>query len=193
MEAPQRPAFEQSTRVRYSGNDDEDEDEMDVFEAEDFGQPCKLSTESFQRVQHFLKERLKLCQDSSRPCRGIPSLSAMNAFLQLYFEHFAPQLPFIHAPTLEPENMTELLVISIATIGCHYSRSRRRHLYRCIFMQILGDWIKHQVSMALRLMVSSLTLKSDSAQSHQQQLGASSMCFTLPNVYDVWRPYERGP
>lgn len=73
----------------------------------------------------------------------------MNAYLQLYFEHFSPQMPFIHAPTFEPDSATELLLIAIANIGCQYSRSRHRHAYRNLFMQVLSSSMQQQVSLVL--------------------------------------------
>lgn len=75
----------------------------------------------------------------------------MNAFLQLYFEHFSPQMPFIHAPTFEPDKANELLLIAIVNIGSQYSRSRLRHAYRSLFMNVLGSSIQKQVGMILVL------------------------------------------
>lgn len=157
MEETNRRGLAEPTRVHRLGNDNEDDDDIDAIAAEDFGHPCNLATETFQRVRRFLREQMKPCQDSSRLCQGLPSILAMNAFLQLYFEHFAPQLPFIHAPTFEPDNATELLLIAVANIGCHYSRSRHRLLYRSLFMQVLGESIQQQVSPVLTLMMISLT------------------------------------
>lgn len=145
----QRRDYNEATRLQSRSNDNEDEDDMDTLAAEDFGHPCKLSADSFQRVRDFFQERSKLCQDNSRPC--FPSLPALNAFFQLYFEHFSPQMPFIHAPTFEPDNATELLLIAIANIGCQYSRSRHRQAYRCLFMNVLGSSIQKQVGLILVL------------------------------------------
>lgn len=129
------------------GNGQEYEDDVDTLAAEDFGHPCKLSEESFRRARDFLRVQLKPCLDNPDPFLELPSMSAMNAFFQLYFEHFAVQLPFIHAPTFEPDNATGLLLIAVANIGCHYSRSRHRRLYRSLFMQVLRDSIRQQVSL----------------------------------------------
>lgn len=149
----QRQDCDEAARPQRCRNDneDEDEDDIDTIAAEDFGHPCRLSAESFQRVRDFLHERSKSCQDNSRPC--LPFLPAMNAFLQLYFEHFSPQMPFIHAPTFEPDNATELLLVAIANIGCQYSRSRHRHAYRNLFMQVLGSTIQQQVGLVLVLIL----------------------------------------
>ena len=158
MEVSQRHGFNEPTRLHRLDNDNEDEDDFDALAAEDFGHSCRLSTENFQRVRHFLQEQSKSCQDSTKPCQGFASMTAMNAFLQLYFEHFAPQLPFIHASTFDPDNATELLLIAVANVGCQYSRSRHRHLYRSLFMQVLSDSIRQQVSLVLALVVTLLTL-----------------------------------
>lgn len=158
MEGIQRHDFDEPTRIDRRGNDKEDEDDVDTLAAEDFGHRCTLSNESFVRVQYFLRGQLKPCQDSSESCQGIPSKAAMNAFFQLYFEHFALQLPFIHASTFEPDNATELLLIAVANVGCHYSRSRHRRLYRSLFMQVLRDTIRQQVSLFPSLLAILLTL-----------------------------------
>lgn len=155
MEATQRQGVDEPTQFQRLVEDDEDEDDIDALAAEDFGHPCRLSAESFQKIRRFLREKRKPCQHSER---GMPSISAIDAFIQLYFEHFAPQLPFIHAPTFEPDDVTELLVIAVANIGCHYSRSRHRHLYRGVFMEVLGNSIKQQVSMGSSLVTTLLTL-----------------------------------
>lgn len=56
-------------------------------------------------------------------------------------------LSYLLFTTFEPDNATELLLIAVANIGCHYSRSRHSRLYRGLFMQVLRDSIQQQVSL----------------------------------------------
>ncbi|GFP58551.1 zinc finger protein 641 [Trichoderma asperellum] len=53
---------------------------------------------------------------------AFPSITACNAFMQLFFEEFDPLFPFIHKPTFEPCHEHWLVLLALVTIGCRYSR-----------------------------------------------------------------------
>ncbi|GFF68890.1 hypothetical protein IFM62136_07426 [Aspergillus lentulus] len=51
----------------------------------------------------------------------IPPARVLNAWVQLYFEHFHPVFPFLHKPTFSPATMNPFLVLTVAAIGAHFS------------------------------------------------------------------------
>ncbi|PNP46505.1 hypothetical protein TGAMA5MH_01963 [Trichoderma gamsii] len=53
---------------------------------------------------------------------AFPSLTACNAFMQLFFEEFDPLFPFIHKPSFDPRQEHWLVLLALVTIGCRYSK-----------------------------------------------------------------------
>ncbi|UKZ89666.1 uncharacterized protein TrAFT101_004709 [Trichoderma asperellum] len=53
---------------------------------------------------------------------AFPSITACNAFMQLFFEEFDPLFPFIHKPSFDPCYEHWLVLLALVTIGCRYSR-----------------------------------------------------------------------
>ncbi|EHK50798.1 hypothetical protein TRIATDRAFT_134223 [Trichoderma atroviride IMI 206040] len=53
---------------------------------------------------------------------AFPSITACNAFMQLFFEEFDPLFPFIHKPTFDPGHEHWLVILALVTIGCRYSK-----------------------------------------------------------------------
>ncbi|EAW19672.1 C2H2 type zinc finger domain protein [Aspergillus fischeri NRRL 181] len=51
----------------------------------------------------------------------IPPARVLNAWVQLYFEHFHPVFPILHKPTFCPARMNPFLVLTVAAIGAHFS------------------------------------------------------------------------
>ncbi|GFF54969.1 hypothetical protein IFM51744_08508 [Aspergillus udagawae] len=51
----------------------------------------------------------------------IPPALVLNAWVQLYFEHFHPVFPILHKPTFSPATMNPFLVLTVAAIGAHFS------------------------------------------------------------------------
>jgi hypothetical protein len=47
--------------------------------------------------------------------------ATLNTFLQQYFAHFQPALPFIHVPSFESKNVHWLLVLAMTAIGSHFT------------------------------------------------------------------------
>lgn len=52
----------------------------------------------------------------------IPPPAVMNAFVQLYFEHFHPTFPMLHQPSFGKGAPRPLLTLAVATIGARYSK-----------------------------------------------------------------------
>lgn len=52
---------------------------------------------------------------------ALPTVEAMNVFVQLYFQHFHAQFPLLHMPTFQPREDVWMLVLAVASIGAEYS------------------------------------------------------------------------
>ncbi|KAF7623101.1 hypothetical protein AFLA_010410 [Aspergillus flavus NRRL3357] len=51
----------------------------------------------------------------------IPPAPVLNAWVQLYFEHFHPMFPVLHKPTFSTSGSNPFLVLAVAAIGAHFS------------------------------------------------------------------------
>jgi hypothetical protein len=51
----------------------------------------------------------------------------INAFVQLYFEHYHLTLPLLHKPTFNVSNTPPLLILAVAAIGSRFSRVPQAH------------------------------------------------------------------
>ncbi|KAB8207284.1 hypothetical protein BDV34DRAFT_211626 [Aspergillus parasiticus] len=51
----------------------------------------------------------------------IPPAPVLNAWVQLYFEHFHPMFPVLHKPTFSTSGSNPFLVLTVAAIGAHFS------------------------------------------------------------------------
>lgn len=54
----------------------------------------------------------------------IPPTRILNAWVQLYFEHFHPVFPILHKPSFSVSRTHWLLIFTVAAIGAHFSNLR---------------------------------------------------------------------
>lgn len=98
-------------------------------ELEDFGHVEMLSIKGYENLNLWIDAmgpgwEHDTGADTSAPYSEqwkLPSLKAINAFVQLYFENFHDVLPIIHRPTFDPNKAPALLVLAIANIGSRFS------------------------------------------------------------------------
>lgn len=90
------------------------EDE-DVIVAESFGHVTSIPSTAYNAIRSFYEDR-RPTNDST-----FPSKQVLQIFVQLYFEHFDSQFPFLHPSTLEQNDVPEILVLAVAAVGCQYS------------------------------------------------------------------------
>ncbi|KAJ5563944.1 hypothetical protein N7513_000186 [Penicillium frequentans] len=78
-----------------------------------------------------------------------PNISLFNSFIQLYYEHFDDQLPFIHPSLLEQADTPWMLALAVASVGCQYTNVAKRDTYVSMLTDLLtlslpldvcGDW-----------------------------------------------------
>ncbi|KAJ5638156.1 hypothetical protein N7490_008035 [Penicillium lividum] len=96
-----------------------------------------------------------------------PNLSVFNSFIQLYYEHFDDQFPFVHPSLLEQADTPWILTLAVASVGCQYTNVAKRDAY---------------VSMLTDLLTLSLPL--DALQSRGCDTMLLAQCFLL-NVVNL--------
>jgi hypothetical protein len=119
---------------------------MNVVEAEDFGHVERLGLDVYQDILRLL-EHTSDQQRHFKPFKNpiIPPLEVFNSFIQLYFEHFNPVFPLIHHPTFDPNQMSRVLVLATAAIGCRYSKAMQSAPCANALQELLRRAIAHTV------------------------------------------------
>ncbi|KAF2160348.1 hypothetical protein M409DRAFT_29198 [Zasmidium cellare ATCC 36951] len=76
---------------------------------------------------------------------SIPTVEAMNVFIQLYFEHFHAQFPVLHMSTFQPREDVWMLVLAVAAIGAEYSSHCTQELMEW-FEQVARKAVSHIIA-----------------------------------------------
>ncbi|OAL54674.1 hypothetical protein IQ07DRAFT_596165 [Pyrenochaeta sp. DS3sAY3a] len=110
------------------------------WDPEDYRHVPRLGKATYESLGHLFKEAqaasyVKLTLDN------FPSLDAINAFIQLYFEYFHPTLPLLHRPSFNPNSSHSLLVLAVAVTGCRFSSlSQPKN-----FVNSMQDLLRHAI------------------------------------------------
>ncbi|KAF2459383.1 hypothetical protein BDY21DRAFT_189709 [Lineolata rhizophorae] len=96
----------------------------DIAETEDFGHAEKITQPAYDNLLLSVRR----LNDSypympSKDKALLPSLEAVNCFVQLYFENFHPIFPILHQPTFDPNKAPWQMILAISAIGCRYSKA----------------------------------------------------------------------
>ncbi|KAF2650005.1 hypothetical protein K491DRAFT_156432 [Lophiostoma macrostomum CBS 122681] len=67
---------------------------------------------------------------------AFPSLQYLDAYVQLYFEHFHRRWPVLHVPTFKPSLETWHLVFCVAFIGCQFSEASQKSQHLSLFYHL---------------------------------------------------------
>lgn len=78
----------------------------------------------------------------------IPPIQVLNAWMQLYFEHFHPMFPIIHQPTFGGSETYYLLAFAMATIGAKYSKMKDAHKCSLAMQELVRRQCAYLVSRA---------------------------------------------
>lgn len=90
-------------------------DDVQCASAEIFGHVSQISAKAYEALHAFYVAE-----------RGyddllFPDCQLLTAFVDLYFEHFDPHLPFLHQTKMESEDLSWVLLTAVAAIGGQYS------------------------------------------------------------------------
>lgn len=136
-----------STSLSPFNPTNETQDDQDILQAEDFGHVNRLSESTYQRV-------ISLCDTLQRSDKQVsrskfPSLLALNAFVQLFFESFNREIPLLHTSTCDPNAVPELMIVAIAAVGVNYTSSNRKDQYIICLVRLLDQFIHKQVCITI--------------------------------------------
>jgi hypothetical protein len=107
--------------------------------AEIYGHTQHISQEAFEGLEAFYRSQ---CQGNPP---GIP-LRILHAFVELYFEYFDPQFPFLHPSSVENSEIPWTLLLAIAAVGSHYSEIKGADQYNAVLCDLLARAVEVTVS-----------------------------------------------
>lgn len=112
---------------------------MLTAEAETFGHVRDVPLRAYEDLQSFY-----VAQSQDSPSSFVP-MRLIQAFVDLYFEHFDPQFPFIHVSRLEAQELPWMLLLATAAIGSYYSELDDIREYTSILCDLLGRAVEREV------------------------------------------------
>ncbi|KAL4804851.1 hypothetical protein BDV18DRAFT_161945 [Aspergillus unguis] len=85
--------------------------DYNILNAEDFAHVKPMSARAYEGILSFYQSQQAPNPDHS----SLPEKAVLDTFIQLYFEHFAPQIPFLHHSLFDGD-VHWLLVLAVATV-----------------------------------------------------------------------------
>ncbi|KAK2023937.1 hypothetical protein LX32DRAFT_627120 [Colletotrichum zoysiae] len=101
------------------------EEEEDILIAENIPHVPPVTGETRAYIIQALKARLPQHEAQGLDA-NFPSLRHLDTYMQLYFEHFHPRIPLLHAPTFQASPESWQLVLSVVCLGSRYSLAHRK-------------------------------------------------------------------
>ncbi|KIL88334.1 hypothetical protein FAVG1_08413 [Fusarium avenaceum] len=72
--------------------------------------------------------------------------SILHAFVELYYEFFDPQFPFLHLSCMQDLNLPWILLLAVAAVGSHYSEIQDADEYTLALTDLLSRAVESLVS-----------------------------------------------
>ena len=112
------------------------------------------ATEMYGHVPYLPKAGTQSMQDFYRFQRQSSTAPfvhdrILHAFIDLYFEHFDPQFPFLHPNRLNDDEVPWILLLAVAAVGSHYSEMIDAPRYNLALVDLLGRAVDLTVSHAI--------------------------------------------
>lgn len=128
----------------------------DFVDIEDIGHVGAITTGQYTNIQQCLNDHERKGLRYYYPLRNahLPSISVMNCFVQLYFEHFQPIFPMLHPPTFSMADTPWQLVLAFASIGCRYSKAIERNSKR-EWADAFQEFLRRALSETASVLISS--------------------------------------
>lgn len=119
-------------------------EEQDVLIAENIPHVSPLTPETRRYMIKAIETRLP-DNEAQGLDANFPCLRHLDTYMQLYFEHFHPRMPFLHVPTFQasPENWQ--LVLSIVCLGSRYSLAPRHEDHVLLLQRVVQHMLKRDV------------------------------------------------
>ncbi|KAL6703952.1 hypothetical protein ACN47E_008890 [Coniothyrium glycines] len=113
-------------------------DDMETAAAEIYGHVRIFPDEHFETIQKFY-----LFERSGG--EELVTKAVFHAFLELYFEHFDAQLPFVHSSSMEAPGSSWILLLALATVGSRYSGMSIALPYSRVLLMLLEKAVDHEI------------------------------------------------
>ncbi|RFN45483.1 hypothetical protein FIE12Z_10245 [Fusarium flagelliforme] len=99
--------------------------------AEIYGHIQSIPKQTSEGLENFYRSQ---CHGNAP---GMPS-RILDAFVELYFEYFDPQFPFLHPSSVENSEIPWILLLAIAAVGSHYSEIKEADQYNAVLCELLA-------------------------------------------------------
>ena len=106
--------------------------EDDLLIAENFFHVSAVRNETYEKIRSFYLAQTDICFKKL----AFPDANRLNCLVQLYFEYFHSQMPFIHPVMLESDG-SWILVLAVAAIGSQYTRMAMGKQYIIVLSELL--------------------------------------------------------
>ncbi|KXJ86985.1 hypothetical protein Micbo1qcDRAFT_218775 [Microdochium bolleyi] len=111
-------------------------DDPQTAEAEIYDHISSIPDSAVQGLHRFYASQ----QLTDSPVGMPPRI--LHAFVELYFEHFAWQFPFLHPSRLEAPKLSWILLLAVAAVGSHYSELAAADKYSVVLCDLLARAIE---------------------------------------------------
>jgi hypothetical protein len=90
------------------------------------------------RLRDFLKPPAgREFHQSQKVSFHLPSLRVLNLFIHLFFQHFSPQMPVLHHPTVNTNDLPPPLLAAMIIIGAIYSHLKHTRRFSIVLLEIV--------------------------------------------------------
>ncbi|KAB8201843.1 hypothetical protein BDV34DRAFT_228910 [Aspergillus parasiticus] len=136
LPTPAEEIHQTSQTASYSsasprGNPDPQSDD-DILIAENFFHVRAVGNETYEKIHGFYLAQTDICFKKF----AFPDVDHLNCLIQVYFEYFHAQMPFIHPVMLENDG-SWILVLAVAVIGSQYTRMAMGKQYIIVLSELL--------------------------------------------------------
>jgi hypothetical protein len=95
----------------------------DILDIEDFAHVDSITPDCYAKISSSMKRHTEGAGHFRSFINGnLASFETLNIFVQLYFEYFHSSFPILHQATFATATTPWHLILSIAAIGCRYSK-----------------------------------------------------------------------
>ncbi|KAE8335691.1 hypothetical protein BDV24DRAFT_171125 [Aspergillus arachidicola] len=136
LPTPAEEIHQTSQTASYSSasprGDPDPQSDDDILIAENFFHVRAVGNETYEKIHGFYLAQTDVCFKKF----AFPDVDHLNCLIQVYFEYFHAQMPFIHPVMLENDG-SWILVLAVAVIGSQYTRMAMGKQYIIVLSELL--------------------------------------------------------
>ena len=143
-----------------------------------------ITEHTLLKVQAFLTAPSGLgIHQSQKSVFTLPSLPLINVFIRLFFEHFSPQMPVLHHPTVDTNvDLPPPLIAMIVVIGAIYSNLKHSRRFSIVLLDIIRWNLHIAVECDNSLMRDNMIIYAEALICHTGLWCGNKRCFELAEV-----------